>query len=361
VRIIPLLLAASLLPPAAGADLLMYVGTYTKDKSKGIYAYHFDPATGKAVSLGLAAETRSPSWLTLSPNHRFLYAANESGDGALSAFSLDRKTGKLTALNTVPSKGKDPCHVSVDKAGKTLYDANYSGGNIISYPLNPDGSIGNNPTLIEHKGSSTTERQKGPHPHSVNISPDGRFVLVPDLGLDQVLAYKLDLKPSEPAFTKLKPGTGPRHLAFAPNGKFAYVIGEIGSTVTAFTYDAKNGSMSEIQNVSTLPQGFSGENNDAEVYIHPSGKFLYASNRGHNSIAVFTIDPKGMLNAVQDVPTEGKIPRSFGIDPTGQWLLAANQDTDNIVTFRIDKSTGKLTPSGQVLDVGAPVCVLFVK
>jgi 6-phosphogluconolactonase len=353
---------------------LVYIGTYTdKTSSKGIYAYRFDAETGKLDSLGLAAKTTNPSFLAVHPNHRFLYAVNEvtnykgESGGAVSAFSIDAATGKLTLLNEVPSGGADPCYISLDKTGKYVLVANYTGGSIAAFPVLDDGRLGKASAFVQHTGHGTSpERQEGPHPHSIDLSADNHFALVDDLGLDELLVYRFDgakgsLTPNDPKYAKLDPGAGPRHFAFHPSGKFAYVVSELASAVTVFGYDPANGSLHSLQTISTLPKGFSGRNDDAEVAVHPSGKFLYASNRGHDSIAVFAIDAdKGTLTPVEDIPTQGKEPRSFEIDPTGSRLFAENQNSNNIVVFRIDQKTGKLTATGQVLEAAAPVCVKFV-
>jgi 6-phosphogluconolactonase len=375
-------LVASLLlaPGARGAEkvetmgeFLVYVGTYTGPKSKGIYAYRFDPAQDRLTSLGLVGETTNPSFLAVHPNHPFLYAVNELGEyqgaksGGVSAFSMDRRTGKLKFLNEVPSRGAGPCHLAVDKTGKCVLVANYDGGSVAVFPVLEGGRLGAASTFVQHHGSSVNrERQEGPHAHCIDLSPDNRFALVADLGLDELLVYRFDpargsLAQNDPPFAKVRPGLGPRHFVFSPNGNFVYLISEMGSTMTAFSYNGAGGSLHELQTLSTLPENFKGQNDDAEVQVHPSGKFLYGSNRGHDSIAVFAIDSRhGKLASVEDVPTQGKTPRGFEIDPTGSYLFAANQDSDNLVVFRIDPQTGRLTPTGQVLEVPAPVCVKFV-
>ena len=367
--------AAAADPASPKGKYFIYVGTYTEEgsKSKGIYAYRFDPAAKEITAIGLVAETINPSFVALHPNHHFLYAVNEVGkykgqsSGAVSAFAIDRVTGKLTLLNEVPSRGADPCYISLDKSGKHVLVANYTGGSVAVFPVLDDGRLGDASAFVQDQGHGTNpERQEGPHAHSIDLSSDNHFALVDDLGLDQVIAYRFDpakgsLAPNEPAFAKVEAGAGPRHLAFHPNGKFAYVINEMHSTVTAFAYDSAGGALRSLQKNSTLPPGFTGQNDDAEVQVHPSGKFLYASNRGHDSIAVFAIDPtKGTLTPVEDIPTRGQTPRSFEIDPTGSLLFAANQKSNNIVVFRIDAGTGRLTATGQVLEVAAPVCVKFV-
>jgi 6-phosphogluconolactonase len=351
--------------PSAGG-VLMYVGTYTRQESKGIYAYRFQPSNGELTTIGLVAETASPSWVTIHPNKRFLYAANES-EGAVSAFSLDSKTGLLTFLNRVDAGGRSPCHLVLEKTGKVLMVANYGNGSVASFPVREDGSLGEKSALAQHTGKSIGRRQQGPHAHAVVLSPDHRFLFVPDLGLDQVLAYRVDaasgaLAPAAPPFTRITEGSGPRHMAFHPNGRFAYVNSEMGSLVTALAYDPASGVLKELQTSSTLPKDFTETNNTAEVEVHPNGRFLYVSNRGHDTIAVFTIDAgSGMLTFVERTPTQGKIPRSFAVDPTGAYLFAANQDSDNIVQFRIDQKTGRLTPTGQVLQVDAPVSLAFLR
>jgi 6-phosphogluconolactonase len=354
---------------------LFYVGTYTEDgsKSKGIYAYQYDGKTNQITSLGLAAETTNPSFVALHPNGRFLYAVNEVGNykgpnsGGVSAFSIDRATGKLTFLDEVASRGADPCYITVDKTGKYVLVANYTGGSVAVFPVLADGKLGEASAFVQHTGHGTNpERQEGPHAHSIDLSPDNRFAMVDDLGLDELLVYKFDaakgsLAPNDPPFTKIDAGSGPRHFALRPDGKFAYVISEMGHTVTVFSNDAARGKLKVLQTITTLPKDFTGRNDDAEIVVHPSGKFLYASNRGDDSIAIYSIDQsKGTLAQVGRVPTGGKEPRSFEIDPTGSLLFAENQKSDNIVVFRIDQRTGQLTPTAQVLEVGSPVCLKFV-
>jgi len=355
------------------AQYLVYVGTYTGAKSKGIYVFRFDPATGALFPRGLAAEVTSPSYLATDPRGQFLYAANEVGEfrglkaGALSAFAINRKTGRLRLLNQVSSRGTAPCHLSLDKTGKYVFVANYGSGTVAAFPILADGWLGEASAVIQHHGKSVNPaRQQGPHAHMIAPSPDNRFVLAADLGLDQVLVHRLDaakgtLTPNDPPFAVLRSGSGPRHFTFSPDARFVYVISEMGSSITAFSYDAARGALAELQSISTLPPDFKGENNDAEIVMHPSGKFLYGSNRGHDSIAVFAIDPvKGTLTPVDYVSTQGKTPRNFAIDPTGSFLIAANMDSDNLVVFRIDPRSGRLTPTGQTAEVSSPVCVTFV-
>lgn len=373
-------LAAVIAAPAAQdakkasskSDYLVYIGSYTRHDSKGIYAYRFQPANGKLTSVGLVGETENPSFLALHPNHRFLYAVNEISNyqgqraGSVSAFSIDAKTGMLMALNQVSTRGTIPAHLVVDKTGKWLVLANYGSGSVAVFPVHEDGSLGAASAFVQHTGASIGPRQRGPHAHAVVLSADNRFVFVPDLGLDEILSYRLDaadgtLTPNTPPFTKVTQGSGPRHLAFHPNGRYAYAVSEMGSLVAVFAYDRSRGTLTSLQTISTLPKGFTGTNNAAEVEVHPNGRFLYASNRGDNTIAVFAIDPhSGTLTLVEHVPTQGKTPRNFAIDPTGAYLLAANQDTDNLVAFSIDPKTGRLTPTGQDLKTPSPVCIIFL-
>ena len=373
----PLLLVSQPQSPGestARGRYIAYVGTYTtKTSSKGIYAYRFDPSKGQLTSIGVAAEAVDPSFLAVHPNGKYLYAVNEIGNfngevsGAVSAFAIDAKSGSLKFLNQVPTRGAGPCYISLDKTGAYVLVANYDSGNIASFPVHGDGGIGTASGFVQHSGTGPNkERQEGPHAHWIGTSPDNRFALAVDLGLDQVIVYGFDagtgvFTPTLAGFAKVKPGSGPRHLAFSPNGKFAYVISEMASTVTVFSYHAKNGSFTSLQTISTLPSDYSGPKEAADVAVHPSGKFLYASNRGHDSIAIFAIDPKkGTLRSLGQVLTGGKTPRHFAIDPTGAYLLAENQESNNVVVFHIDPATGGLTPTGQTIEVPSPVCITFV-
>jgi 6-phosphogluconolactonase len=356
---------------------LVFVGTYTKKTdSKGIYAYRFDPGTGKLTPLGVAAESEDPSFIAVHPSAKYLYAVNEidhfggQKSGAVSAFSIDRKTGKLALLNRVATRGAGPCHLSLDKSGKYVLVANYDGGSVATFPIHDGGSLGETAGFVQHHGSSVNkERQEAPHAHWIGVSPDNRFAIEANLGLDELPVYRLnarngDVSPIEP-FVKLNPGAGPRHIAFHPNGKFAYVLAEMEDSVTTFAYKASNASLSPLQTVSalsTLRKDYKGPKEAAEIAVHPNGKFLYASNRGGiDTISAFSLDPvKGTLNLKNEYPTMGKTPRNFAIDPTGKFLLAANQASNNIVTFRIDATTGALTPTGDVAEAPAPVCITFV-
>lgn len=361
-------LAALPLAAAGKGEFLVYIGTYTGKGSQGIYAWRLDAASGKLSPLGLAAEAVNPSFLAVHPNKRFLYAVSEAGKaGAVSAFSIDRQSGKLTFLNRVGSQGSGPCYVSVDKTGKTVLVANYGSGSVAALAVKEDGSLAEASSSVQHTGSGPDpRRQRGPHAHSIHVSPDNRFAVAADLGLDQVLVYRLDparsaLEPNDPPFAKTDPAAGPRHFAFHPGGRHVFVINEMSSSLTSFAWDAARGALKPLQTVSTLPKDFQGENSCAEVQAHPNGRFVYGSNRGHDSIAVFAVDRgKGTLTPVEHVSTQGKTPRNFGIDPTGSWLFAANQTSGGVVMFRIDPKSGRLTPANQTLEVSMPVCVRFL-
>ena len=354
--------------PQSGA-LTVYVGSYTGPKSKGIYMMKMDPATGKLSEPEVAAELASPSFLTIDASRNFLYAVSEENQGVISAYSIAPATGKLTLLNKQPSGGSAACFVGLDPAGKVALVANYGSGTLESLQIGEDGTLSAPVSTIQHSGKvADLKRQGGPHAHSINVDAAGRFALAADLGLDKIFVYKLDsstgkLTPNDPPFATLAPRSGPRHLAFHPNGKFAYVINEIALTVTAFAYDADKGSLSELQTIGTVaPSEVRDENSCAEVQVHPSGKFLYGSNRGPNTIAIFAIDQEtGKLTAAGHQSTGGKTPRNFRMDPAGNFLLAANQDSDSVVVFKIDTATGGLTPTGQSVKIGSPVCVKFVK
>lgn len=354
--------------PAAGEHTLAFVGTYTeKTGSKGIYAFDFDPATGMLAARGVVAETPNPSWVTVHPNGKYVYAANEAGrKSTITALSVDPKAAKFTQLNQVSAAGSDPCHLSLDKTGRYLFAANYGSGNVVVFPIQADGKLGEHTAAVKNTGTNGPNkgRQEGPHAHWVQPSPDNRFVFVSDLGLDAILSYRFDaakgtLTPNDPPATKLAPGAGPRHAAFSPDGKFFYVVSELNNTVTAFSYDAAKGAFHELQALSTLPQGFHGRNDDAEITVHPSGRLVFASNRGHDTIAVFKVDPAtGKLTSAGEYPTGGKEPRHFTLDPSGKFLLAENQNTNSIVVFRVDLTTGALSQVSKV-DVPSPVCLAF--
>ncbi len=349
----------------------LYLGTYTRGKSQGIYQARLDTETGKLHALDLAAELENPSFLARHPTRPVVYAVGEVNNfggeksaGAVSALKRDPASGRLELLNQQTTGGAHPCHVSVTPCGKFVMVANYSGGSVACYPVQEDGSLGAMSGFVQHEGSSVSPRQKGPHAHSINPDPAGRFFYAADLGIDKIFIYRLDggkLVPSQPAFAALAPGSGPRHFTFHPNGRYAYGINELLSTITAFEYNAETGALAEMQTIGTLPEGFEGQNTTADVHVHPSGKFLYGSNRGHDSIAAYRIDPaSGKLALLGHASSGGKSPRNFGIDPSGRYLLAAHQESDNVVAFRIDGETGLLEPTGSELEPGSPVCVVFL-
>jgi 6-phosphogluconolactonase len=353
----------------------VYFGTYSGKLSKGIYRAELDLATGKLSEPVLAGEVVNPSFLAIAPNQKFLYAVGELSDvngkkgGAVNAFAIDAATGDLKLLNQQSSVGAGPCHIVVDRTGKTALVANYGGGSAAALPIQADGKLGEASSFVQHTGSSVNPgNQAAPHAHSINVDAANRFAVVADLGIDKVLVYRLDpdkgtITANDPPSASVEAGSGPRHFAFHPNGKNAYVINEIKLTVTAFQYDAEKGVLTPHQAISTLPDGVTDRKgmSTAEVQVHPSGKFLYGSNRGHHSIAIFSIDPAtGKLKAIGHQGQGIKTPRNFGIDPTGNYLLVCNQDSDSVIVFRIHQTTGQLEPTGSTVTVGKPVCVKFM-
>jgi 6-phosphogluconolactonase len=354
---------------ASAADVTVFVGTYTNAQSKGIYSVQFDEASGKLSAPTLAAESESPSFLTMHPTGRYLYAANEhpsgpaNAPGKISAFEVNGTTLKL--INMVSSRGAGPCHVAVDRTGRWLFAANYAGGSVAAFPIQANGALGEASSFFQHTLTSVEPRQKEPHAHMVVLSPDNRFLLVADLGGDRVFVYRFDersgkLTLNDPPGGILPPGSGPRHIAFSRDGRLLYVLSELKDTVTTFRWDAGKGALkSTSPGLSALPAAYSGPKSGAEIAVHPMGKFLYTSNRGHDSIAIFAIAADGKLTASGHEPTRGKTPRNFTIDPSGKFLLAANQDSSNISVFRIDDKTGKLIPIGDPLAVPTPVSILF--
>jgi 6-phosphogluconolactonase len=381
-----LVLAAALLAIGLGGsafaanDWLVYVGTYTGGRtgSEGIYLFRLQ-TTGLEVSqnitlvpLGLAAATPSPSFLALDAKRRLLFAVNEisqfEGDraGSVTSFRIERD-GKLTELSRRSSRGAGPCHLALDPAGTHVVVANYNDGSVSALPIDDDGKLGEATDVVHHRGKSVNpQRQEGPHAHCVTFDPAGKIALVCDLGLDQVLAYDYDavagkLAPHDPPFTATKPGAGPRHMAFRPDGKFAYVINELDSTITAYAYDAERGALRDVQTISTLPPYYDGPNSTAEIAVHPSGKFLYGSNRGNETVVLFEIDKdSGELTYVDEQYTGGKTPRNFCIQPTGKHLVVANQGTNTLLACRIEAENGRLLPSGVYADAPSPVCVVFL-
>lgn len=370
----PLRIVTGLLVSQFALAQTMYVGTYTDGTSKGIYAYRFDAKTGALTPIGLMAQSPEPTFLALHPNGRFLYAVNEINAfqdkkaGSVTAFSIDHSTGKLTQLNQVSTQSPGPCHLIVDATGKTLMVANYAGGSFASFPIQADGKLGEAASFVQLHGSGVNkQRQNEPHGHSVNLPKNNKFMLGADLGTDKVMVFRLDaangkIIPADPPSASVKPGSGPRHLAFAPDQKHIYVLGEMASSVTTFDYDPATAAMKEIDVASTLPADFKGQSTGAEIEVDSAGKFLYTSNRGDNSIAVFSLDPKtGKPTLIQNQSTGGKTPRGFALDPSGNFLVVGNQDTNTIAVFRVDRKTGKLSPAGGNYDLGAPVTFVFTK
>lgn len=358
--------------PAKTQNITVYIGSYASPKENGIHQFTLNSDTGELTASGGASGIPNPSFVSISPDHRFLFAIGEVGSfngkkgGEVCSFSIDRSTGALSLLSQQSSGGDGPCFVTADRTGKVVLVANYGGGSVESLPVGSDGKLAEAASFIQHTGSSVNKsRQSEPHAHSINVAPDNRFAFAADLGLDKILIYKLDaekgtLTPNDPPFAEIPPGSGPRHFAFHPSGKFAYVCGEMTSTVHAMTYDAERGSLKVIQSLSTLPHEVKG-NSTAETQVHPSGRFVYVSNRGHNSVAVFSVDQAtGMLTAVGHQSTGGKVPRNFGVDPSGKFLIAANQDSNNVVVFKIDPDTGMPHPTGHEVSVPKPVCVKFL-
>ncbi|HET8655485.1 MAG TPA: lactonase family protein [Longimicrobiaceae bacterium] len=354
-------------PERAGP--LFYVGTYTEDMGhgEGIYLYRLDPASGALTALGVTHGVRNPSFLALGPGGRHLYAVNEyaKGTGAVSAFAVDPATAALTLLNQRSSEGAAPCHVVVDQRGNFVLVANYVSGTASVLPVRPDGSLGPAVEVVQHRGTGPNkERQEGPHVHCVALSPDQRFAIVCDLGIDRLKIYRFDSDRGSLAAAgevEVHGGEGPRHFVFHPTGRFGYLITEMGSTLTAYEYDPARGALQEIQKISSLPSGFSGHNDAAEIEVSVDGRFLYASNRGSNDVAVVALDPTtGRMSAIQHQPTGGDWPRHFAIDPSGRFLLVANERSGDIVVFPRDPLSGRLAASVAKARVPNPVCIRFL-
>jgi 6-phosphogluconolactonase len=371
-RILPFLCVVLAVAVVRADSYRVYIGTYTEGISKGIYTCEFDSETGKLTEPRLAAELVNPSFLAIHPSGKFVYAVNEvsegggKGQGAVTALKI-KPDGTLEKINQQPSEGGAPCHCNVDATGTSLLIANYVGGNVAVYPIAEDGSLQPMSCNMEHEGSSIDKsRQEAPHAHSINLSSDNKFAYAADLGIDKVMIYRFDerkhtLTPANPPAALVTPGGGPRHFAIHPSGKFAYTNNEMTLIVTAFTRDPKNGGLHAIQEISTIPAGYDGRKSTAECLVHPSGKFLYISNRGHETITVFTIDQQtGLLTYVENEPTGGNEPRNFFIDPSGKWLLAENQNSDSVFVFTVDQTTGELKPTGDSVKVGKPVCIRMV-
>lgn len=350
----------------------LYIGTYTSGDSKGIYKYLFDQDSGEVKGGALVAKATNPSFLAIHPTGNWLYAVEEVVDykgeksGAVHAYSIAPDTGELLALNAQPSLGGAPCHISVDATGKWVLLANYVGGNAAVYPIEAGGVLGEAVSIVQHEGSSVNERrQKGPHAHSITLDPQNRRAVVADLGIDKLMCYDFSaesgaLTPAASAFTPTKPGAGPRHFAFHSNGKNAFVINELDSTITAYVYDDETGALQATDTVSTLPAGFAGDNSTADIHVSSDGRFVYGSNRGHDSIVIASFDEtSGELEVVGHESTRGKTPRNFTLDPAGNFLLVANQNSNSIFVFKVNKQTGLLSSTGQRVEVPSPVCLKF--
>jgi 6-phosphogluconolactonase len=359
----------------------VFVGTYTepilfgtgqvlRGKGKGIHVYRFDTLSGALEPYGVAEGVRNPSYLAFHPSRRFLYAVNEykefegRASGAVSAFTLDPDRGQLTFINQKATGGTDPCHLTVTKSGDCVLVANFASGSFCVRPILPDGSLDDGGQFVQHQGTSIDpKRQTGPHAHAVILDNQERFIFVPDLGMDKVMVYELDaahakVKPNSTPFSAVRPGAGPRQIVMHPNGQFAYLINELNSTMTAYSYDAAQGTLAEMQTLSTLPEDFQGSSTCAEAQITPTGDLLFGSNRGHNSLVIYAVDPvQGTLRLLGHESTRGSIPRNFTVDPSGDWVIAANQDSDNLAVFRIDHAAGTLIPTGDPVAAPTPVCV----
>ena len=360
--------------------LIFYIGTYTNATSglgrcsEGIYRFSLDVRTGALTEQGVTTGIANPTWLALHPTGRILYTGSEVREqgersgGAAVAYARDHATGELTCLNDQSTVGAGPCYLSLDPTGRLLMVANYVSGSLTVFPVRDDGSLEPAAQVIQHAGTGpVADRQEGPHAHCIIPDPTGRFALAADLGIDKVLVYRLDvgnkrLEPADPPGANLAAGTGPRHIAFHPNGRWVYVTGELDSTLTVFSWDAERGLLQHVQVISTLPEGWQGVNYPAEVVVAGSGRFVYMSNRGHDSIASFAVDAAtGSLTPIGHEPTQGAFPRHFALDPTGAFMLVANQNGDNVVVFRVNGETGQLAPTGQMVTVPMPVCVRFAR
>ncbi len=353
-------------------EMIVYIGTWTHldANSEGIYIYRLDLSSGALEFAGLVPESDDPSYLAVDPKHRFIYVVHEvrKPHGTVSAFSIHPETGALTHLSERSTQSGGPCYLSMDKTGKLVLVSNYHGGSVTVLPVEQDGQLGEATDHVQHHGSSVNPGRQGePHPHSILVDPSNRFAFVPDLGIDKVMIYQLDLpsgtlQPNDPPWVEVKPGAGPRHLIFHPEGRYAFLANELDSTVSSFNYSESTGSLQEVSTLPTLPDGFEGANYPSDIHVVPSGAFVYASNRGHDSIAIFAVDQKtGELTPVGHESTQGRTPRGFAIDPTGTFLLAANQDTNTVITLKIDPETGELEPTGHVAEVPGPVCMKMIR
>jgi 6-phosphogluconolactonase len=360
-------------PSGVETGIRFYVGTYTSAQGRGIYHCSFDPAAGRINVLGATGGITNPSFLAADPRGRYLFAVSETAEfegkpvGSVHAFSVDGTSGGLTHLNAQPSHGADPAHLSIDKRGRFVLVANYTGGNVCVFPVGEDGHLGPVVANVQHVGRGPNpQRQEKPHAHSIVLDPASRRAFSADLGIDRVMVSTFNadtgaLAPAEQPEVVVAPGAGPRHMDFSPDGKFLYVVNELNSTVTVLSYDLVTGSLTELQTISTLPSSWKEDNTGADIHAHPSGRYVYASNRGHDSIAVFAVGQSGgTLTAVQHQPTHGKSPRNFALDPSGRFLLAANQRSDSMLVMRIDQREGTLAPIGDPVAVPSPVCIRFM-
>jgi 6-phosphogluconolactonase len=367
VRIFSILLLVILSAPARAEDMFVYFGSHGAGQHVGFSLAHFDTDTGKLTAPVFLEEAVAPAYFIIRPDGRRLYTCNSSPGSSVSAYAIDPATAKLAFLNQQPSVGGDPRYVSLDPSGRYLMVANFLGGSVAVFALRPDGSIGARTAFVQNIGASLDPKDpKHAHAHSIRFDPSHRFVLVADLGLDKVLVYRLNpktgaLTPNDPPFASVAPGSGPRHTAFDPHGRYVYVINQTANNIIRFGWDSKHGILTQFEAVSTLPEGFTGNDMGAEILMHPSGKFVYATNRGNNSVAVFSVQADtGRLNPIQYISTQGKTPRNADFDPTGKWLLVTNQDSSTAVVFRIDQSTGQLTENGDPVAVPAPFCERFL-
>src|SRR5271157_482553 len=353
---------------ASGADYLVYAGAYTRGASHGIYGYRFETRTGKMRTLGLEAEVSNPSFLIEHPDHRFLYAVSEDAAGMVSAYLIDPKSGKLTLVNRVSSKGDGPCHLALDREGRWLAVANYNSGSVAVLPLRKDGGLGEAAAVVQHAGTGVNpQRQAGPHAHAVVFSPDNRYLLAADLGADRIFVYRFDaetgaLRPAGTPSAAATPGSGVRHLVFHPNGKVLYAVNELASTVTAWLWDGAAGRLEEFQTVSSLPPGYPGPNTAAEIAVNGAGTMVYASNRGCDCLALLVVDPvRFTLSALEFTPLIGQTPRHLALDPTGAYLLVANQGSDSLTVYTVHPRTGQIRPVGHpVKGAAMPTVVVFV-
>jgi 6-phosphogluconolactonase len=362
---IPLFMAVLVATASARADRVVYIGTYTGEASKGIYAFRFDDSNGGLTPLGVAAETPSPSFLTASADSRFVFAVNEvqsfqgKPSGSVTSFTVDRASAKLTEVSVQPSMGAGPCHLALDGTGRYLAIANYGGGNYALFPVGVDGRLQPATSVITGAGPNSPK----PLGHMVGFDAANRFLIAADKGLDRMLVYRFDASTgvvtTQPTATALPTGSGPRHFAWHPNRRWVFTINELSATITAFSWDPVSGALTEKGSVPTRPAGVTG-GTTAEIAVHPNGRFTYGSNRGDDSIAVFSVGADGALTLVEHESTRGETPRSFALDPTGRWLIAANQRSNTLAVFSIDQNTGALSPVGSLVNVGSPVSVLFM-